>query len=134
MRRLVVAFGVVALGVAVLLSGPGVSGQDKEKTTGKGKSYLPIGWKKLGLSKEQLEKVKTIHNKFAPKIDQVKAQLDQLKTQFKKLEAQQKGELYKVLTSDQKKELQRMISEKAGIPEPTADKGKATDAAKDKKE
>jgi hypothetical protein len=87
---------------AVLLTGGWLWGQP---STTKGKGSLPPYWKSIGLSDEQKQKAMTIRSDYKTKIDALKQQIIQL-------EKQEKGELEKILTEDQKKQLQKIIASK----------------------
>jgi Spy/CpxP family protein refolding chaperone len=91
-----------ALGSAVLVMGlvvsTGMSGGEK-----KVKGQLPPNWKKLGLSKTQIEKVYDVQTKYRTKIKALEQQLDDLK-------AQRQKELLTVLTPDQKQKLSALTT------------------------
>jgi hypothetical protein len=86
-----------------LLAGGWLWGQDTKGTKGKGS--LPTYWKSLGLSEDQRQKAMSIRSEYRTKIDALKQQIAQL-------EKQEKGELEKILTEDQKKQLQKIIASK----------------------
>jgi predicted component of viral defense system (DUF524 family) len=95
MNRVRVVFGVLAM--AFLAAGLSF-GDDKKDPPKAAKATLPAHYKQLGLSDEQMGKIKSIHADFKDKIEDAKQQLA-------KLEAQQKSECLKVLTDAQKKKL-----------------------------
>jgi Spy/CpxP family protein refolding chaperone len=110
-KRTCVMIGLLFLS-ATFAVGSGF-GQDKQKETPGGKGTLPSGWGKLGLSADQKKKVYAIGATYGQKINDLKAQIEQLrKDEF--------AEQVKVLTPEQFDQLK-----KAG-----ADK---LDAAKDEK-
>jgi hypothetical protein len=106
MIRVMLACGVGGLCLALLLSGPGLSGQEKDtpKVTGK----LPKYWSKLGLSDQQRQRIFAVQQEFRPKIDQLKSQL-------KKAVEDEKRGMLAVLTKEQRTRLRELV---AG-PEPS---------------
>lgn len=85
----------------------GVAAQDKTKSSGDNaapvvidKPRLPQGWRALGLSDKQKKDVLTLRAKYAVK---KKALLQQLKA----LKAEEKVELPKLLTEDQRQRLKK---------------------------
>ncbi len=75
------------------------SGQDKKETKVKG--TLPPGWKALNLSAEQKDKVYGLRADF-------KAKIIKLEEQIKDLKSQEKAELFKVLSDEQKTLLRKL--------------------------
>jgi Spy/CpxP family protein refolding chaperone len=114
MLRLAVAVGALGLAV-VLLAGTGASGQDKETTPGRVKGQLPAGWKKIGLTDEQVQRIYTIQGQY-------RAQIDKLRAELRKVEREERREMFKVLTEDQKAALKRVLESKAGEPGATETK------------
>jgi Spy/CpxP family protein refolding chaperone len=111
MYRLSVFVGAVILATAFLVS-TGASQDAKTKT----KAYLPPGWKSLGLSKEQAFEIAKIHNNYKSKIKALDDQIQEMKVQ-------EKQEMVKLLTEDQKDKLRKLV-----IPEETPPKdAKGTD-------
>jgi hypothetical protein len=106
MFRTGIAAGVVVIGLALLAVDQGLSQQEKADTAPAIKGKLPKNYSKLGLTDEQKQKIFTIEADFGTKIDG-------LRKQIKTLQAQQKGELEKVLTDDQKAALTRLILQSA---------------------
>jgi hypothetical protein len=106
MFRLSVVLGVAVLGVGLLLADRGLSQTDKKDPPVKTKGTLPIYWKSLGLTEEQKKMVFTTHATYGDKIAT-------LQEQVKHLKAQEKAELEKILTDEQKITLRRLILEKA---------------------
>src|SRR5262245_61749651 len=101
----------------VLLAGGWLSGQ----TSGtKGRGTLPTYWSKLALTDEQKQKAMSVVGEYRKKIDALKQQITQL-------ENDEKAELSKILTAEQKKQLQKIISSK--VPG-----GEADDKKDDKKD
>ena len=86
--------GMCMLGVALAVSTGAGGGEKKEKAKGQ----LPQGWKALGLSAEQTEKIHKIYADHKTEIDKLTAQLNDLK-------AKQKSEQVKILTEAQKEQL-----------------------------
>lgn len=95
MRKCVVA-GLIMLGMALFVT-TGFSGGDK-----KIKGQLPPGWKGLNLSVEQKSKVYTIQKQYREKIKM-------LEDQIKDLKSQEKTDMVKVLTVEQKELLKKII-------------------------
>jgi hypothetical protein len=87
----------------VLVAGSWLWGQDTKQA--KAKMTLPKYWSSLKLSDEQKQKAVAILTEYRKKIDV-------LKQQIVELERQESGELEKILSDDQKKELQRVIARK----------------------
>src|ERR1700753_2083131 len=102
----VVSLCVLTLGIGLILGG-WLQGQDKKeppetKKTGdvkvdepKAKGQLPAGWKKLGLTDEQVQSVYKTQSAYNGKIDGLKQKIADLK-------AEEKAELEKILTKAQK--------------------------------
>lgn len=89
----------------VLVVGTGVSGdgkKDKDKDPGKLKGQLPQGWKKLNLSPDQVQKIYAIQGQYKKKIQS-------LEEEIKDLRAQEKTEMGKVLSDQQKIELRKIL-------------------------
>ncbi|MEI7684963.1 MAG: hypothetical protein WCL32_08040 [Planctomycetota bacterium] len=97
--RLMALLGVGVLGMAFLVGSSEGGGEKKEKET-KAKGFLPQGWKDLGLSAAQKEKIYELQTKY-------KAKYEDLKEQEKKLKLEEKGDLVKILTDDQKETLKK---------------------------
>src|SRR5216684_2619404 len=96
MLRAGLAFVTIVLGVALVV-GTGTSGDSK-----KPKGQLPSGWKKLDLSKEQVLKIYAVQGTYKNKIKKLEEELKDLKTQERK-------EMLKVLTEDQKEKLRQIL-------------------------
>ena len=88
---------------AVLLAGGWLWGQTGGTTKGRG--TLPTYWSKLSLTDEQKTKAMSVVTDYRKKIDALKQQIAQLETD-------EKAELAKILTPEQKKQLQKIISSK----------------------
>ena len=97
MRRLPVIFGLVALGLAFLVSvGDSQDAKkDKDEKKEKVKGMLPAGFKDLGLTAEQKGKVYSIQGEYRAKI----AELDK---KIKELKALESVDVFKVLTEEQR--------------------------------
>jgi len=96
MRRLVVMLGLCCLGFALLV-GSGISQEKKDKVKG----MLPPMWKSLNLGKDQITKIYTIQTDYRGKVQALEKQIQQLKIE-------ERTEMVKVLTDDQKKLLQKL--------------------------
>lgn len=105
--------------VCAMLGGGWLAGQDDKP---KLKGTLPANWGKLGLSKDQIQKVYTVQAEFRSKLAVLEGQL-------KKLRDQQQTEMEKVLTPEQKAQLRDIITKKA----PDDPKKKPGDKPGDKK-
>jgi hypothetical protein len=79
--------------------------QDKkpDDTPVKAKGTLPMHWKELGLSKDQVQSVYTTQAKYNAEIDKLKAQIEKLKTD-------EKADLMKILTDEQRTKLKAILS------------------------
>ena len=82
------------------------SGQDAKKET-KIKGMLPQGWKALKLMDAQKQKVYGIQAEYRHKIEK-------LEEQIKELKAQEKMEMFKVLTEEQKAALRKSLLGEGG--------------------
>jgi len=106
MGRHVILAGALA---AALLS-TGISLGDDPKPAkadaSKAKAKLPPHFKQLNLSEEQQEKLATI-------IAEYKAKIDAARKELKSLEDKEKEEFGKVLTDDQKVQLQKILTASA---------------------
>ena len=98
MFRLVtfVATAFVCLG---LLANPGLSGGGKKE--GKMKGMLPPGWKKLNLSDDQVQGIYAVQHAYKAKREAIEEQLNDLRQQERK-------EMFKLLTEDQRDLLRRL--------------------------
>jgi Spy/CpxP family protein refolding chaperone len=115
--RWTVLLGVGILGVAFLVGTSDGGGEPKKEKDGKMKGFLPQGWKDLNLTQAQKEKVYEIQAKY-------KAKLDGLKEQEKFLKQEEKSDLAKILTDDQKETLRKNVlgeNPKKAIEEKKAD-------------
>jgi Spy/CpxP family protein refolding chaperone len=84
---------------------------DKDAPAPKGKGQLPPGWKKLGLTDEQLRKVYAVETKYRGQIDELTAKIAELKKQ-------QRAELLALLTPAQRERLKEVAEARAGVDEP----------------
>src|SRR5262245_28784967 len=100
MLRLSALVGMAILGTAFLV-GTGTS-QDAKKDTKAKTSYVPAGWKSLGLSKEQTAEFAKIHNNYKSKITELQAKIDDFKNQ-------EKQEMVKLLSTEQKDKLRKLV-------------------------
>jgi hypothetical protein len=106
MTRIRVLVGVLAV---ALFTGGWLLGQEK-KDVPKLKVTLPQGWAKLGLSAEQKDKVYKTRAEYKAKIDALRKQIDQLAEE-------EKVELSKILTDEQRAQLRKLVA-----PDPPKDK------------
>jgi Spy/CpxP family protein refolding chaperone len=122
MFRASALLGTALLGVAFVV-GTGAS-QDTGKSTTKTKAYLPVGWKDLGLSKEQTFEISKVHATY-------KAKIKLLEDQIKEAKTHERQDMVKLLTADQKDKLRRSaVGEDIGTEtktDTTKDKAKAKD-------
>src|SRR5262249_52350477 len=95
--------GAALLAVCALASTSWLVGADDKKPDEKkpddppkAKGVLPQNWKQLGLTKDQVTEVYKVQSKFNSEIDKLKAKIDALK-------AEEKVELEKILTDEQKR-------------------------------
>jgi hypothetical protein len=95
--RISVMIGFAILGMALLVGSGAGQGPDK-----KAKGFLPPGWKDLDLSADQKEKAYKI-------LADYKTKLNDLKEMEKKLRAEEKTELGKLLTDAQKDKLKSAV-------------------------
>ena len=99
------------LGAMFVLSG-GLVGQEKkddpkkkDDAPVKAKGMLPANWGKLGLTDEQKQSVYKIQGKYSEEIDKLDAKIKELKGTRDK-------EMKGVLTADQKKRLEEILTGK----------------------
>lgn len=105
------------LGGLVVLSG-GVVGQDakkddtkavkkeKDASSTKVKGVLPMNWGKIGLSDSQKQDVYKVQSKY-------NGEIDKLELQIKDLKSARDKEMKAILTAEQKKRLEEILSGKA---------------------
>jgi hypothetical protein len=126
MFRLPYVIGALAL-AAALVVGTGSQGQDKGDEPKKGDDpkkavQLPAGWGKIGLTPDQKKKVLAVRSTYVNKIEELRKQIDHLKTE-------EYAEMYKLLNDDQKATLKKNADKD---PDKGADKGgDKSDAKKD---
>lgn len=92
MNRAPMLFGAGVVALALSLT---VAAQDGTKKT---KGQLPAGWKSLGLTAAQKEKVYEVQASYRTRINALKAQIT-------KLESERRAALLQVLTAEQKAKL-----------------------------
>jgi len=95
--------GVLAV---ALIAGGGLLGQDKKEAKDpptKFKGFLPPNWGKLGLTDSQKQAVYKTQTEYKQKIDSLKAQIA-------KLQEEERAEMLKVLTPEQKKRLAELLT------------------------
>jgi hypothetical protein len=122
MARLSVFIGMVILGMAFLV-GTG-SSQDK-KDPPKTKGQLPPGLKDVGISPEQKLDIYKVLAKY-------KAKIKALEDQIKDVRAEERQEIAKVLTEEQKEKWRKALTGEGAVKEKKTDaKEKAKDKDKD---
>ena len=89
--------GMAVLGLALLV-GTGVSQNVKRPS-----ASLPSGWSKLGLSKEQKEKVYSVRRDYRTKIAALEKQIEELRVE-------ERGKMFAVLTADQKEKARKLLT------------------------
>jgi hypothetical protein len=110
--------GLFALLTGLLVLSGGTFGQDnkpkedpkkedkkKDEPAPKVKGQLPPNWRKLGLSDVQVQEIYKIQNKYDAEIDKLQAKIDELK-------ANRTKDTKAVLTADQKKLLDAILTGK----------------------
>jgi hypothetical protein len=111
--RFAFVFGIAIVGMALLVGvGAGQGGADKKD---KAKGFLPPGWKDLDLSADQKDKAYKILSDY-------KTKLNDLKDAEKKLKAEEKTELGKILTVAQKEKLKNAVVGETPTKKKTDDK------------
>jgi hypothetical protein len=100
---------VVVLAMGMFLLSGGLTGQEPKKDpkepVGKVKGFLPNNWKKIGLSEDQVQQIYKIQKKYDDEIDKLEAKIAELKVAKDK-------ERKAVLTPDQKKKLDEILTGK----------------------
>lgn len=98
---------VLLLGGLLVLSADGLIGQEakKDDPPGKFKGILPPNYKKIGLSEGQVQDIYKIQAKYGTEIDKYEAKIKELKSTRDK-------EVRAVLTPDQKKKLDDILTGK----------------------
>jgi hypothetical protein len=110
-----ILLGIIAI---ALVAGGTTLGQDKKDSKDppvKYKGQLPQNWSKLGLTDTQKQAVYKTQNDYNAKIDPLRAQI-------RKLQEEEKAELFKVLTDAQRSRLKEILAGKAGADVPKKDK------------
>jgi hypothetical protein len=112
--------GLLALVFGLFLLSGGLVGQDKkeepkkvdskvqdkkDEPTPKLKGVLPANWKKLGLTDSQVQEIYKVQGKYNSEIEKLEAKIAELKTKRDK-------ELKEVLTPEQKKRLDDILTGK----------------------
>lgn len=93
-------FGFLSI---VLVAGSGFSGDKEKKVDGKFKGMLPAGWKALELTAEQKSKVYSIQKMYKSKVSALEDQITELKSQ-------ERSDMFKVLTDEQKTLLRKLTT------------------------
>lgn len=125
MLRLSSMMGLCILGLALLV-GAGYSG-DAKKPGGKFRGMLPPGWKSLKLTAAQKQEVYAVQHSYDAKYDELKKKIEELK-------AQERAEMVRVLTEEQRAQLVKLqIGDLPRSAPKDAKKEKAPPGDKDKK-
>jgi hypothetical protein len=108
--------GLLALFTGMLVLSGGIVGQDnkpkedpkkqeakKDDPPMKAKGVLPPNWKKVGLTDPQVQEIYKVQNKYDVEIDKLQAKIEELK-------ANRTKDMRAVLTADQKKRLDEILS------------------------
>jgi len=102
----------LALFVSMVVLSGGLVGQDAKKEEpkkgdqpAKAKGTLPANWGKLGLSDEQKQSIYKVQGKYNEEIDKLEAKIKELKGSRDK-------EMRGVLTAEQKKRLEELVTGK----------------------
>ena len=120
-RRLPIVFGLVTLGLALLVSAGATQDAKKDKGDKAIKGAIPMGWKALKLSAEQTKLIQKTDVEYKTKIAELTKKINELKEQSR-------IEMTKHLTDDQKAQLARL----SGLDVKDKDKDKGKDKDKDK--
>lgn len=105
---------LVTLTVAFILiaSASTVTGQDKKASKNK---QLPQNWGKLGLSEEQKKKIYAIQDDYGSKIADLRKQIDDLTKK-------ERAEMAAVLSSEQKEQLKKILTDRVPDTKPSEKK------------
>jgi Spy/CpxP family protein refolding chaperone len=95
------------LGTAGFAQAPAKPVEPKKEDPKAVKGQLPMNWKALGLTDEQIQKVYKLQAKYNEEIDGLEAKIKELKDKMSK-------ERLDLLTADQKKRLEEILKDKAG--------------------
>ena len=103
--------GLCALFAGLLVLSGGLIGQEKkakeepkkDEPPMKAKGVLPPNWKKVGLTDPQVQEIYKVQNKYDAEIDKLQAKIEELK-------ANRTKDMRAVLTADQKKKLDEILS------------------------
>lgn len=109
--RWTMLLGLGILGIAFLVGTSDGGGEAKKNKDGKTTGYLPFGWKALNLSAAQKEKIYELQAKY-------KSKLDGLKDEEMKLKNEEKADLAKILTDEQKEQLKKLVVGEGIAPAP----------------
>lgn len=100
--RLVALAGLCCLSLALVVGSGQGGGDKKEAKDAKAKGFLPQGWKALNLSAAQKEAIYKLQAEY-------KAKYDELKATEAKLKTQERADLVKVLSDEQKDALRKLV-------------------------
>jgi Spy/CpxP family protein refolding chaperone len=103
---------LLCLALTVLIVGGSLFGDDKAPPK---RGILPAGWRKLGLSDEQKQKVFAVQERY-------RGQIRELESKIKELRARRQDEMMSVLTPDQRQQLRKLALEKAPAEPGSKDK------------
>jgi len=112
---------IASCSLAVLLASSSLVGQDpakktpqepktkepSEPTPGKARGILPAYWREIGLTESQKQEIYKIQGKYNQQIEELEAKIKSLKEKMSE-------ERFKVLSEEQKKNLEKLIRAKAG--------------------
>lgn len=112
---LAAVFAVTAAGFAQAPKPDDKPAETKKEEPKKERGVLPMFWKQLGLTDDQVQKVYKVQNKYGDEIDALEAKIKELKDKMAK-------ERSEVLTAEQKKRLEEILKDKAGTGDKPKDK------------
>ncbi len=105
--RFLTAFSLLT--AMVLVSGNGLFSQEKKESP-KTKGILPANWGKLELTADQKSAIYKVQAKY-------KEDIAKMKEKIKETEAEEKREMVKLLTPEQKKKLEELATGEATKPD-----------------
>ena len=136
MFRLPALFGLVMLGLALLVSAGATQDakKDKDKDAKKDppkiKTALPKGFDSLGLSEKQVARIFAIQTEHRTKVADLQQKVAELQKKIGELKKAENGEVFKSLTDEQQEKY--LKSKGIGVKEP--EKDKKDEKKSDKKE
>src|SRR5207249_9325949 len=114
---------LMAVMAVIICAGGWLFGDDPKAAPAKNRKTLPTYWSKLGLSNEQKQRVFAIQAEYGAKIDA-------LQQQVKSLQKDERDELERILTPEQKKQLLEIVAGKALIDGAGKDEKKSDEKKK----